>query len=70
MYPVRDRPALPTDAEHVFSEDIDDALREVDELCESWKNRLSVKNLALSERYCKAKPNSVLSSYPSARRRR
>jgi hypothetical protein len=47
--------ALPgRQSEDAPSEDIDDALREVDELLEGWNNRLSIKNLAIAERYAEA----------------
>jgi hypothetical protein len=36
-------------------ENVDEAFREIDELCERWNNRLAVENLSLSERYLKGK---------------
>lgn len=45
--------ALPGCLKDAPSEDIDEALNEIDELCERWDNGLSVKNLPLAERYLK-----------------
>lgn len=42
---------LPSALEDSLSEDIDDALYEVDELLERWNNRLSIDNLSLAKRY-------------------
>jgi hypothetical protein len=39
--------------EDVVGENINHALREIDELGERWHNSLSIKNLALAERYLK-----------------
>jgi hypothetical protein len=46
-----DSPRLET--ENVSGKNIDDAFREIDELRERWNKRLTVKNMALAERYFK-----------------
>jgi hypothetical protein len=38
-------------SEDAARENINDAFREFDELCERWDNRLSIKNLSLAKRY-------------------
>jgi len=39
--------------EDVSGKNFNEAFREIDELCERWDNSLSIKNLALAERYIK-----------------
>jgi hypothetical protein len=39
--------------EDMSGKNIDDAFREINELCECWDNSLTVKNLAVAERYIK-----------------
>src|ERR1700722_14765732 len=49
------RPASPRrKAENVPGEDIDRALREINQLHQRWNQGLSIKNLAFAERYLKA----------------
>jgi hypothetical protein len=48
-------------------EDSDDSFGELDELTESWAQRLTVKNLALAERYLnRISPSSSLSRMMSS----
>ena len=52
-----DLPRYPKDAP---CEDIDEALNEIDELCERWADRFTVKNLAFAKRYIENKLELVL----------
>jgi hypothetical protein len=47
-------PFLPGHAKHAARENANQAFCEIDELCQRWKDRISVENLALAKRYVEA----------------